>query len=102
MNPTADVTDRKRFLNELNEIADGQPSRAVPVAEIARRLQIPPEQAVLIAESLCSGLPGSAYHGLVECGEDFSQVSITPEGLAFLEESSSVVSPRDIGDAESS
>ena len=92
MDPTLDVTDRERFLRELGEIA-GDSGRAVPVSEIAARLSLPPDQAVLIAESLCTGLPGSAHHGLVMPAreEDFSEVVLTPEGMELLDDTDTVI-----------
>ena len=88
MDPTLDVTDRERFLQELGEMSDGDSGRAVPVSEIAARLSLPQEQAILIAESLCTGLPGSAHHGLVQParGEDFSEVILTRQGMELLDD----------------
>lgn len=87
MTPTTDVTDRERFLQMLGDLSGGESGMRVPLHELAQRLNLPQEDAVLLAESLCAGMPGSAYHGLIEpCdGEDFSEVGITDEGLAFLE-----------------
>lgn len=88
MNPTTDVQDRTRFLQILEELSGGEPGRNVSLEEIAQRLDLPRDQAVLIAESLCSGLPGSAHHRLLQPAreDDYSEIGITQEGLEFLEE----------------
>jgi hypothetical protein len=92
MDPTVDVTDRERFLQELVELSGGDTSASVPLEGIADRLRLPREQAVLIAESLCTGLPGSAFHGLIRPseGEDYTNLRITDAGLDFLEQPSLV------------
>jgi DNA-binding IclR family transcriptional regulator len=84
MAPTIDVTDRERFMTELRALTGEDPGRSAPLGEIARRLDLHPDQAQLIADSLVAGMPGSAAHGLIELDGEGS-VRFTPEGLEFLE-----------------
>ncbi len=87
MEPTLDVKDRERFLQQMYDLTDGDTERILPTFDIAGRLGIPHDQAVLIAERLHTGMPGSANHGLLEpTGEDYLEVRLTPAGVEFLEQ----------------
>jgi hypothetical protein len=88
LNITVNTSDRERFLSELREMSGGDTDRPVPTTEIAQRPGVPADQDGLIAESLHTGLPGSARHRLLEPGEgeDYASVSITEEGRKVLDD----------------
>ena len=89
MSPTLDVTDRARFLSELYTLSEGDTERTVPLNEIAQRLNLPPDQAQMLADSICAGLPGSAHHGLVQCEEE--GIRLTQEGMEFFSDTDAAI-----------